>query len=339
MRGKKPSSSVPEEKGPRQEHDPSYKRFFSTPRMVRDLLEGFVPGALLRLLDLDSLEKVPGSFVGRHNRQRHSDVIWRVRWSSTGEWLFLYLLIEFQSRPEKFMPVRMMSYLGLFYQDLIRANPDLLREEARLPAVLPIVVYNGKPRWPWPVRLSELLEPLPREYRRLQPECSFLLLDEGGYTEEELRARADNFVALLFRLERIRRGEEADVKVTALREQLGKPGNEEIKEAYRNWFYRVLNVRFPALDVEALLDSESETMLAETIDGWFAEAEKRVRRSHKEGQIQASQDLILTLLEDRFGKVPMALASRIKALQSLPRLKKLARQVVAVRAIDELEVP
>ncbi|MCP4662867.1 MAG: Rpn family recombination-promoting nuclease/putative transposase, partial [bacterium] len=60
-------------------HDASYKRFFSSPVMVRELLEGFIAGEWLKRLDLRSLEPVPKSFVSHTSRQRHSDVIWRVR--------------------------------------------------------------------------------------------------------------------------------------------------------------------------------------------------------------------------------------------------------------------
>ncbi len=37
-------------------HDHSYKLLFSHPQMVRDLLEGFIPGDWLLQFDYDSLE-------------------------------------------------------------------------------------------------------------------------------------------------------------------------------------------------------------------------------------------------------------------------------------------
>ena len=45
------------------DHDYSYKVLFAHPRMVRDLLEGFVGGDWLREVDFCSLERVNDTYV------------------------------------------------------------------------------------------------------------------------------------------------------------------------------------------------------------------------------------------------------------------------------------
>ena len=105
------------------EDDASYKLLFSAPEVVRDLVLGFIPDDWLHSLDYSTLEKVPGSYVTDDLRHRADDVIWRVR--AEGEWIYLYLLIEFQSTVDPWMAVRMMSYVGLLYQDLIRRGEVL----------------------------------------------------------------------------------------------------------------------------------------------------------------------------------------------------------------------
>jgi predicted transposase YdaD len=65
-----------------------------------------------------TLEKVPGSFVTDNLRDRENDLIWRLR--VQGEWLYVYLLLEFQSSVDPLMAVRLMTYVGLLYQDLDR---------------------------------------------------------------------------------------------------------------------------------------------------------------------------------------------------------------------------
>ncbi|MDO4230851.1 MAG: Rpn family recombination-promoting nuclease/putative transposase [Lautropia sp.] len=108
--------------------DASYKLLFSSPELVRDLVLGFIPDEWLHSLDYSTLEKVPGSYVTDDLRHRADDVVWRVR---TGEdWVYLYLLIEFQSKPDRWMAVRMMTYLGLLYQDLIRRGELVPGREA-----------------------------------------------------------------------------------------------------------------------------------------------------------------------------------------------------------------
>ncbi len=99
------------------EHDPGYKKLFSHPEMVEDLLRGFVHESWVKELDFSTLETFKDSFVSDDFRSRHDDIIWRVRWGDS--WLYVYLLLEFQSTIDPFMAVRLMVYIGLLYQHLI----------------------------------------------------------------------------------------------------------------------------------------------------------------------------------------------------------------------------
>ena len=58
---------------------------------------------------------------------------------------YLYLLREFQSNPDPWMAVRVLVYVGLLYQHLIRENR--LAAHGKLPPVFPLVLYNGDARW------------------------------------------------------------------------------------------------------------------------------------------------------------------------------------------------
>jgi len=55
------------------DHDTSYRLLFSHAGMVRDLLTGFVPESWIAELDLNSLEKMNGSYVSDDLRSRHND--------------------------------------------------------------------------------------------------------------------------------------------------------------------------------------------------------------------------------------------------------------------------
>lgn len=46
-------------------------------------------------MDLTTLEKCSGSYVSDDLRDRADDLIWRVHWGQ--DWLYVYLLLEFQS--------------------------------------------------------------------------------------------------------------------------------------------------------------------------------------------------------------------------------------------------
>ncbi|MFW6380347.1 MAG: Rpn family recombination-promoting nuclease/putative transposase, partial [Halorhodospira sp.] len=180
-----------------QEIDNTYKTLFSYPRMVSDLLTGFVREDWVHELDLSTLEKVNASYVAEELRERHDDLVWRVRWGE--EWLYVYLLLEFQSTVDPYMAVRMPAYVSLLYQDLIRQ--EKLTESGSLPPVLPVVLYNGEPRWSAATDVDELIERVPGGLEQYRLSMQYLLLDEGRILEQETSTELKNLVHALFRLE------------------------------------------------------------------------------------------------------------------------------------------
>ena len=65
--------------------DPNYKRLFSFPRMVEDLLRGFLPGQWLAEVDFSTLDKLPAEHVSDELLKHHGDCVWRLR--RRGQWL------------------------------------------------------------------------------------------------------------------------------------------------------------------------------------------------------------------------------------------------------------
>jgi hypothetical protein len=141
--------------------------------MVTDLLRGFVREDWVEELDFSTLDRFNDGYVSDDLREREDDIVWRARFRGT--WLYVYLLLEFQSGVDRFMAVRMMAYLGLLYQDIVRAERPGVGE--RLPPVLPVVLYNGKPRWNAPEDIAELIADAPGGLDRYRPRLRYLLLD------------------------------------------------------------------------------------------------------------------------------------------------------------------
>ena len=116
-------------------HDRSYKNLFAHPQMVQDLLAGFVRQDWVADLDFTTLERLNGTYVSDDLRERADDMVWRIRHRE--EWIYVYLLLEFQSGVDPYMAVRLLTYVGLLYQDLIKTGK---LEQQRLPPVLPLVL-------------------------------------------------------------------------------------------------------------------------------------------------------------------------------------------------------
>jgi hypothetical protein len=304
------------------DHDHSYKLLFAHPRMVRDLLEAFVGGEWIGQLDFRTLERVSGSYVSEDLRGRADDIVWRVRCGDR----YMYLLIEFQSSVEPFMAVRVQTYVGLLYQDLLRANQ--ISEDDRLPVVLPIVLYNGDARWRAAEDVASLIEDGPAELESYRSRLRYLLIDEGCYADDELRD-AHNFAAALFRLENCCCRERVPEIVSALLDELARSAQTALYRAFSIWLDRVLFVRWPGLragEVDHLW--ERQTMLSARLDEWEAEFMERGKR-------EGEETILLRQLKKRFGELPAAVVDALHAAPS-ERLVVWAERLLDVRSLNEL---
>jgi predicted transposase/invertase (TIGR01784 family) len=316
------------------DHDNGYKRLFSHPEMVADLLRGFVPEDWVRDLDFSTLERISGSYVTPELRGRESDVVWRVRWERD-RWLYVYLLIEFQSSVDPYMALRVMVYLGLLYQDLVQHRQVAL--SGKLPPVLPLVLYNGYAAWGAARELAELIEEVPGGLEQYRPRLRYCLLDEVRMADAELES-SRNLVAALFRLEKSRGPEDIRNVLAALVEWLKEPELGELRRSFTAWLVGVLLPgRAPGITIPQVADlQEVRSMLAESVMEW-------TRQWKEEGRVEAQRESLEKLrvrlvkeLEKRFGPLSEQARHRVEAIGSDEEIVEFSLRVGGASSLSDL---
>jgi hypothetical protein len=300
-------------------HDHSYKLLFSHPRMVRDLLEGFVGGPWIDDLDFSTLVRVSDNYTTDDLRSRADDIVWRVRCGDKQ----VYLLLEFQSRAEPFMPVRVLTYVALLYQDLIKARKDSCADD--LPAILPIVLHSGASRWNAAQDMESLLSGSPPGLESYRPQCRFVLIDECRYDDNELARRGD-LASMLFRLENCRTSHRLPDLVSTLVQRLQNTEPASLRRAFAVWLERVIIARLPAGESIGVVNSlwEKPTMLSERFDEW-----------EKGFQQQGAARIVMHQLRTRFGEVPDAICDQLKITEE-EQLTLLAERLLRAKSLDDL---
>lgn len=284
----------------------------------------FVKEEWLKELDYNSLEKVGGNYVTDDLRDRASDIVWRARWGKG--WVYVYLLLEFQSSTDRHMAVRIMTYLGLLYQDLIRSKQ--ISPGERLPPVLPIVLYNGSPRWNAAEEVEELIHAVPKGLEQYRPKLRYLLIDEGRYSESEL-APLKNLVAAVFRLESSRSRADVERVLVSLVEWLESSEQQEVHRALTTWVGQVILPKVPGEPVREPRNlEEAREMFADRIQEWGEEFKR-------EGQQEGEARLLLRLLQKRFGELPDWVPSRLQQADS-EQLERWGERLLEVDSLSRL---
>ena len=310
-------------------HDGIYKQIFSHHQVVEALLSGFIHEEWVKHVDLRTLEKPNGQHISEELLQRSEDVSWRVKLNlpdGRQEWLYLYLLIEFQSRSDHWMALRLLTYISLLYQDLIKSGQV---KRGKLPPVFPIVIYNGKPKWRASLEVAELIA-APGSLSRFTPRFRHHLLDEGQVPRHELQSMPDNLLAHLITLETCRPNSEAAQAATHALGQYFRRYNgsayDSLRRAIIVFFQRSIFSKLnPGERVEEFRDfQEIEAMYATRIEEWSNEI-------RQEGKAEA----LFCLLTRRFGPLGEVMSERIRTASSA-ELEQWLGNFVDARTLDDV---
>jgi len=295
-------------------HDAGYRSLFSDKQMIAHLIQGFIRQKWVQDLDLETLELVRGSFVAEGFKKRENDVIWRVKFRN--QWLYVYLLIEFQSTVDRFMALRLMVYVGLLYQQLVQEKR--LEHGKPLPPVLPIVLYNGKQPWHAPLDVAELIAECPEELAVYRPRMRYFLLAEHAEDPQKL-AGMKNLAALVFRFEQCRTRDEFEQAAEALRDWVLAPEHRRSVQRLVRWVQMLFGSRSASGEPIAALDEIQEygAMLKEQIKVWEKELrEEGMKEGIEKGKTAGEAEVLVRLLEGKFGEIPDEFRRRIRAADS-----------------------
>ena len=313
------------------EHANTYLMLFSHPFLVESLLRDFLPGRWMHHLDFSSLEKVGSSFATDDLRSRHDDLVWRIRGRKSGQWIYIYLLLEFQRKDEYFMAVRVMTYEGLLHQDLIRKYG--LATGDPLPFVLPIVLYNGPSRWKSPTNTAALMPAavVPEGLEVFRPRVEYLLLDQGAYPAEDLAALPGP-AARLFRLEHAG-PEDLLNEVTRLRQSLAEPQHQELRRSFVIAILAILRRRLKGVRLPRMEELEEiETMIVEEAETWTEMWEQQgIEKGRREGE----SIMLLRLLEGRFGPLDEETRARVSAGEA-DRLLEWGDRILTAKRLEDV---
>ncbi|MYE51009.1 MAG: Rpn family recombination-promoting nuclease/putative transposase [Gammaproteobacteria bacterium] len=208
-------------------HDAAFKSLYAFSLMAWDLMEAVLPLALFEELDFDTLERLPTEWFGPSLQRRLGDAVWRVRRRGGGS---LILLVEFQRKPDRLMPLRAGTYVSLMLEDL--AGRDELDPGGRLPLVRPVVLYNGLRPWRGPVSLADLSLDSGADWPGLT------LVDMGRAKVEDLPN--GNAVTLQIEIEQGALAHDPKGVLGRLSNCLGGPARREVRVAFVDWIQESL---------------------------------------------------------------------------------------------------
>lgn len=317
---------------PRTLHDGMFKRVFSDPLLAAAELRAVLPPALVARIDWPTLAPAPTSFVDEVFRQRTSDLVFHARLRDSREAMLLWFLLEHQSTEDWWMLPRIIDTETKMWRSWRRLHP----EDLHLPAIIPVVVYHGARPWRAPRDMHELYA-LPDDLRAapgVQPlSCTLIVDDLCAIEDDTLRARRmDAYARLcLFAMARAAAEDFLDRLVSwqaELRLVFGSRDPDRLASLMR-YTLHVHRHTEPAIvrqHIAAVIGPEHEDAMLSVADQLIQEGfekgiekgieqglKKGIRKGREQGRTQERRNLLLRVLDRRFGAVPAQIAARVAA--------------------------
>jgi hypothetical protein len=326
------------------------KMLLEHPANVRDLL-GLLHISWLDEIDFSRLEVVKTTFIRRDYRHLASDLVYTaplVGGRQSPRSLLIYLLIEHQSEPERFMPLRMTDSQIQIYRYQLRTwlqkHPSAAR--FRLRPVLPVVFYTGLRRWPKVGTLADVME-CGEEFRPVTPIVErplFFNLPDISPAQLEREGGHFGWVLRLLQVRRTRSPEFERFLARAVvhldrmspdeQQRLG-----ELLSYIRAMVYHERSDSEQSKLQEVMENSvQDEVTRQEVTKMWKTGAEALMERGAHQAGLQTRRQTLVRLLRKRFGKVPSAVVSVVEATDDVDQLDNWLDQLVTADTLEELGI-
>ena len=133
-------------------------------------------------LNWSTLKLVEGSFIDEDLRESEADLLYEVEHVSGNASFWLYVLLEHQSTPDRWMRFRLLKYCCRIWDQSFRDQPD----QRELRPIVPLVFYQGQRSWSYSSEFADLFAESVRNWPGV-PRFSHGLIDQSGMKPEEVQ--------------------------------------------------------------------------------------------------------------------------------------------------------
>ena len=236
-------------------------------------------------MDEASLELVNKSFILQDFQDKEADIVYRAKLKDRD--VIFYVLLELQSTVDFLIPYRLLLYMNEIWRSIFKDVPikEAERKEFRLPAIIPIVLYNGKAPWTVPLSLKETLDSY-QLFGEYLVDFRYFLINVHGYSEEEL-LELSNLISVVFMLDRVEELEEiVDCFYRAV-SVIKKLTPEEFK-LLKSWSKFILARDLPEEGREEIVHILDESQ-PEEVDKMISNVERVIKKSMEDAEKQGME--------------------------------------------------
>ncbi len=163
-------------------HDSMVRAVLSDVSEATSFLQRYVPEELSEALNWSTLRLLEGSFVDEASRRSETDFLYEVEHVGGDVSLWLYISLEHQSTPDRWMRFRLLKYCCRIWDVNLSERPP----PRELRPIVPLVFYQGERSWSYATEFADLFAESVRDWPWV-PRFSHELIDQSGLAPSEVQ--------------------------------------------------------------------------------------------------------------------------------------------------------
>jgi len=180
-------------------NDKSYKELFSNKEILITMIKSFVKSSWGKEITEDNISLVNKSYVLSDYEELESDIVYKAKIQD--QEVIFYILLEFQSYVDYSMLIRLFLYMAEIWREVLKNTKqrEVKSKQFRLPAIIPLVLYNGEFKWTVEKRFKNIINQS-ELFGDNVIDFEYILIDINNYEKEELM-KLGNIASAIFLLD------------------------------------------------------------------------------------------------------------------------------------------
>ena len=312
-------------------HDKGYKDLYSSKEVFSNLVKDTLNFPWAKEIKPSDLILVDKSYILPNYHDKESDIVYRGKIGE--EEVIFFVLLEFQSTVDYTMPIRLFFYIS----EILRREVDSKaikskNRNIKIPAVVPIVLYNGKKPWDAEVSFRNIISK-----EELFGSCiidfTYNIIDvNNNYSKEELLT-LKNITGTIFLLDQKINEKEFLNRIKLIALTFNKMSDKE-RNILIHWITQTTE--------ETIAKSSKEILLADKreVDKVVANNSNIIKemefKAEKRGEVKGKVEILTMLLMKKISVLPNEYQEKLNKLNE-ETLEKITLDIFNINTLSDLD--
>ena len=274
-------------------HDTGFKHLLKSKKAFIQLLRSFIKGGWANQVDEVDLILLDKTFILQDFQNKEADIVYQAKIKDRD--VIFYVLLEHQSTVDFQMPYRLLLYMTEIWRDIMKNTEASIAEgkDFCLPAIVPIVLYNGENKWTVPLNFKKYLNGY-ELFGDNVLDFRYSLVNVHEYDENEL-LELENLLGTVFLLDQCKNFLEIIKYLKKLTKIISKLNKNEFR-LFVAWAKNILTRTLSSKQKEKVVQILDKAN-PEEVEEMISNVERVLKKSHEDAKKESRKEIAKNMLK------------------------------------------